>query len=618
MRKRGNVAVLLRGALKERYRVVVPDVDYFAGLVRCRTSCPVGTDSGAYVQAIAEGDYERAYAIARAPNPFASACGRICGHPCEAACRRGFVDEAVSIRALKRFVTERYGVEAITDPSGVVRFSNARRSKAGLGTREKVAIIGAGPAGLSAAHDLALLGYKVTVFESESEPGGMMVQGIPHYRLSRKLVKTEIASIEALGVEIKCNTPIGKALSLKDIKEMGYKAILISVGLQLGRSLPIEGTNLDGVLIGMDFIRAANYGRPPKIGPRVVIIGGGNVAYDASRSAVRLGAKEVHMSCLETRDIMPADPVEILEGEEEGIILHDGRGPKRIIGKDGKVAGLETIKCVRVFDENKRFNPEYAPDSESVIECDTVIITVGQAADLSFIKEDDGIEMVRPGVLKVNLDNYKTNVPGIFATGDVAYGPKLLITAVAAGQKSARSIDEYLRGVSIGIRKKGIMHPVGDPKEYKMFRDFDLLGRREPSAIEAKERRHDLSLIEIGYGEDEAAAQARRCYKCHINTIFDGDLCILCGGCVDVCPTFCLKMVPVTDVEGDEDLRKVVEARYRISWEELMRGDSALVAQIGTAMLKDEERCIRCGYCAKRCPTGAITLEVFEYIEEIE
>ncbi|MBI5096367.1 MAG: 4Fe-4S binding protein, partial [Nitrospirae bacterium] len=157
-----------------------------------------------------------------------------------------------------------------------------------------------------------------------------------------------------------------------------------------------------------------------------------------------------------------------------------------------------------------------------------------------------------------------------------------------------------------------------DPKEYKMFRDFDLLGRREPSAIEAKERRHDLSLIEIGYGEDEAAAQARRCYKCHINTIFDGDLCILCGGCVDVCPTFCLKMVPVTEVEGDEDLRKVVEARYRISWEELMRGDSALVAQVGTAMLKDEERCIRCGYCAKRCPTGAVTLEVFEYIEEIE
>ena len=608
----------MRGALKERYRVVVPDVDYFAGMVKCRTACPVGTDSGAYVQAIAEGDYERAYAIARAPNPFASVCGRICGHPCEAACRRGNIDEAVSIRALKRFVTERYGVEAITDPSGVLRFSNLKTDKAGLGTREKVAIIGAGPAGLTAAHDLALLGYKVTVFESEPEPGGMMIQGIPHYRLSRKLVKAEIASIEALGVDIKCNTPVAKGLLIKDLKDMGYKAILIAVGLQLGRSLPIEGANLDGVLLGMDFIRAANYGRPPKIGPRVVVIGGGNVAYDAARSAVRAGAKEVHISCLETRDIMPADPVEILEGEEEGIILHDGRGPKRIVGRDGKVAGLETIKCVRVFDENKRFNPEYAPDTESIIECDTVIITVGQGADLGFIEENDGIEMSRPGVLKVNLDNYKTSVPGIFATGDVAYGPKLLITAVAAGQKTARSIDEYLRGVAYQVKKKGIMHTVAGPKEYKTLKDYDILKRKEPSAIDPKERKYDVSLVEIGYGAGEANVQATRCYKCHINTIFDGDGCILCGGCVDVCPTFCLKMVPVTEVEGDDDLKKVVEARYKISWEDLLKGDNTLVSEIGTAMIKDEDRCIRCGLCALRCPTGAVTMEFFEYIEEAE
>lgn len=605
-------------SLKEKYRVVVPDVDYFAEQVKCRTACPVGTDSGGYVQAIADGDYERAYAIARAPNPFASICGRVCGHPCEAACRRGNIDEAVSIRALKRFVTEKYGVEAIADPSGVLRYSNARRDLVRKGSGEKVAVIGAGAAGLAAAHDLALLGYKVTVFESEPEPGGMMVFGIPHYRLSRKLVKAEIDSIAALGVEIRCNTPVGKDLSIKDLKDMGYKAILIAVGLQLGRSLPIEGTNLAGVLIGLNFIKAANYGRPPKIGPRVVVIGGGNVAYDAARSAVRAGAKEVHISCLETRDIMPADPIEIMEGEEEGIILHDGYGPKRIVGKSGRVTGLETIKCIRVFDENKRFNPQFAPNTESIIECETVIITVGQGADLSFIQESDGIEMARPGVLKVNLDNYKTNVPGVFATGDVAYGPKLLITAVAAGQKAARSIDEYLRGVIIRVKKKGIMHEVAGPKEYGMYRDFDLLGRREAPITDAGVRKHDLSLVEIGYGEDEAGAQGRRCLKCHINPIFDGDLCILCGGCVDVCPTYCLKMVPVTEIDGDEDLKKVVEARYKISWEEIKSGDNPIVAQMGTAMLKDEDRCIRCGHCAKRCPTGAVTMEFFEYIEEIE
>ena len=605
--------------MKSRYKVVVPDVDYFAEQVKCRSSCPVGTDSGGYVQAIAEGDYERAYAIARGPNPFASVCGRVCGHPCEAACRRGNIDESVSIRALKRFVTEKYGVEAITDPRGVLRFSNTRKDLLKPGTAEKVAIIGAGPAGLTAAHDLALFGYKVTVFEAEPEPGGMMVIGIPHYRLSRQLVKSEIASIEALGVEIKCNTPIGKDLTLANLKDMGYKAILIAVGLQQGRSLPIEGTNLKGVHIGMDFIKACNYGRPPEIGRKIVVIGGGNVAYDASRSAVRVGPdKEVHMSCLETRNIMPADPVEIMEGEEEGIILHDGYGPKRILGKDGRVTGLEVIKCLSVFDENKRFNPQFAPNSETVIECDTVIITVGQGADLSFIKEGDGIEQVRPGVLKVNLDNYKTSVPGVFATGDVAYGPKLLITAVAAGQKAARSIDEYLRGVSIRIKRRGVMHPVAGPKEYRMFKDYDRIDREEPPAIDAGARKKNKDLVEIGYKEGEATEQGIRCLKCHINTIFDGDLCILCGGCVDVCPTYCLKMVPVTEIDGDENLRKVVEARYKISWEELAVGDRAAVAQMGTAMIKDEDMCIRCGYCAKRCPTGAVTMEIFEYIEELE
>lgn len=605
-------------ASEEKYRLVVPDVDYYDGLVECRKACPVGTDSGRYVQAIAEGDYEKAYAIARAPNPFASVCGRVCGHPCEAACRRSGIDEAVSIRALKRFVTERYGVEVSTDPLGVLKFSNARRDSSISGMREKVAIIGAGPAGLTAAHDLALLGYKVTVFEAAPEPGGMMFFGIPHYRLPQELVRAEIATIEAMGVEIKCNTPIGKDLSIKDLKGMDYKAILITIGLQVGRSLPIEGVDLDGVLIGLDFIKDVNYGHPPKIGQRVIVIGGGNVAYDVAKSAVRLGTPEVRLVCLETRDIMPADPVEIIEGEEEGIILHDGRGPKRIIGKDGKVTGLETTKCIRVFDENKRFNPQFEPDTESVIECDTVIITVGQGADLSFIEEDNGIELARPGVMKVDLESYHTTAPGIFATGDVAYGPKLLIDAVAAGQKVARSIDEYLRGIKINVQKRGNMRIVAGPKEYSMFRDFDVLMREEPPVVDAKKRKDNMSLVEIGYSQKSAEAQGRRCLKCHINTIFDGDLCILCGGCVDVCPNYCLKMVPINQIDGDENLKKVVEARYQMSWEDIADGDRTAVAEVGTAMIKDEDRCIRCGNCAKRCPTGALTMEFFDFIEEIE
>jgi NADPH-dependent glutamate synthase beta subunit-like oxidoreductase len=604
--------------MKEKYNLTVPDVDYYAELVKCRTACPVGTDSGGYVQAIAKGDYELAYAIARAPNPFASICGRICGHPCEAACRMSDIDEAVSIRALKRFVTEKYGVEANSDPLVVLKYSNARRDHS-VRTREKVAIIGAGPAGLTAAHDLALLGYSVTVFEAAPFPGGMMFFGIPHYRLSRELVRAEIATIEAMGVEIKCNTPVGKDLSIKNLKRMGYKAILIAVGLQLGRALPIEGNDLDGALLGMEFIKSVNYGRPPKIGPRVVVIGGGNVAYDAAGCAIRMdGVREVHVACLETRDIMPADPIEIAEGEEEGIVLHDGRGPKRIIGHDGKVTGLETIRCLRVFDEDKKFNPQFEPNTESVIECDTVITTVGQASDLSFIEKDDGIETLRPGVMKVNLDNYHTTASGIFATGDVAYGPKLLITAVAAGQKAAWSIDEYLKGIKLKVRKSGNMSIVANPREYKMFRDFDLIPREEPPIIAVKERMRGYPLVEIGYNQESAEAQGRRCLKCHINTIFDGDLCILCGGCVDVCPYYCLKMVPISQIDGDENLKKVVEARYQMSWEEIAYGDHAAIAEVGTAMIKDEDKCIRCGLCAKRCPTGAVSMEFFDYVEKTE
>ncbi len=605
--------------MEGKYLLTVPDVDYFANLVNCRTGCPVGTDSGGYVQAIADGDYERAYAIARAPNPFASICGRVCGHPCEAACRMGDVDEAISIRALKRFVTEKYGVEATSDPLDVLKYSTAKRKSPLYHTAEKVAIIGAGPAGLTAAHDLALLGYKVTVFEAEPEPGGMMFFGIPHYRLSRKLVKAEIATIEAMGVDIRCNTPVGKDLSIKDLKGMGYEAILITVGLPSGRSLPIEGTDLDGVLIGMEFIKNTNYGLPSKIGPRVVIIGGGNVAYDASRSAVRLdGVKEVHMACLETKAIMPADPIEMMEGEEEGIILHDGRGPKRIIGEGGKVTGLETVRCIRVFDENKKFSPQFDPASESVIDCDTVIITVGQGSDLSFIENDDGIEMQRPGMMKVDLNTYRTTEPSIFATGDIVYGPKLLITAVAAGQKVARSIHEYLSGVKLNVKKSGSSREVALPIDYKMYRDYDLTIREEPPIIEADERKHNMALLEIGFDQELAQAQGKRCLKCHINTIFDGNLCILCGGCVDVCPYYCLKMVPITNIDGDEDLQKVVAARYGMPWNDIAYGDTTAAAETGTAMIKDETRCIRCGHCAKRCPTHAVSMEYFNFTKEIE
>jgi formate dehydrogenase beta subunit len=634
------------------YTVEVPDANYFARQVLCREGCPVRTDSGGYVQAIAEGRYEDAYIIARTPNPFASICGRVCAAPCEAKCRRGALDASISIRALKRFVCEKFGVESDNFDLGRVypQLRNPRRDQIGDG--RKVAVIGAGPAGLSCAHELALMGFSVTVFEAHNVAGGMLVLGVPEYRLPREIIKAEIAAIESLGVEIRLNTRLGQQFDLADLTRQGYEAVFLGIGAHKSRDLAIEGVQLDGVLRATEFLLNINLGFRVTLGHKVVVIGGGNVAFDVARSvlreaemftgmseaelrqalreaaaalenltarepeapdevrlaldvareAIRKGVPEVHMYCLENLSEIPAAREEIEEAEKEGIRLHTRFGPKRIFGDEGKVTGIELIKASRVFDENRRFNPQFIEGSEESVDCDTVVLAIGQAPDLSWIRPEDNLKLTPRGTLQTDPQTMGTSRPDVFAGGDVAFGPRIIITAVAEGKKAANSIAKFLTGRTPAEPYQARV-TIYNTQQYRMKPDYEKLVRQTPPTLPL-DRRIGIAEVEKVYPEADARLQADRCLKCHIGPVFNGDECILCGGCADICPEFCLRLVDVTHLRGDEKLESALIARY---------GGMPNRGEQG-AIIKDETRCIRCGLCAARCPTGAITMERVELL----
>ena len=627
--------------LAARLQIDVPGDGYHRGLIACQVACPVHTDARGYVRAIAEGRYQEAYLIARGPNPFASICGRICGAPCEAACRRGGIplvepdgrfagnDRPIAIRALKRFACEQAGVEA-REPGEVLAalrdwvppiaadvdemaalLRGAARGRFRPAGGEGVAIIGAGPAGLSAAQDLALLGFRPTVYELEPVAAGMLALGVPGYRLPRELIRREVAVIEALGVEIRTGVSVGRDVTFADLRRR-HAAVIIAVGAKRSRSLGLPGEGGPGVYGGVDLLRAASLGEPFDLGREVVVIGGGNVAYDVARTVVRQaafdtartaarqpGEHRVRLVSLETLEEMPADTVEIREGDEEGVRRWNGWGPVEVErDADGRVTGVVFRRCLRVYDDERRFSPVYDDEERMTLACDTVLIAAGQAPDLGFLADGGtDVEEFRPGWPKVDPETLATTAPGVFVAGDLAHGTRLLIDAVASGKKAARSIYQFVTGRALVAE---VLEVHLELPGYRREIGYELLRRAELPVLEASERLRDPeAVVEQVYGEAAARREASRCLDCGVTPVFDGSRCVLCGGCADVCPTACLALIPLSALAGGADLERAIDSSL---------GAAEANAE-NTASLKDEDRCIRCALCVQRCPVDAIAME---------
>lgn len=594
---------------QERYRASIPDLDYYLKQIDCRDGCPVNTDGRGYMMAIHAGNLSQGYKIARGPNPFASICGMICGAPCEITCRRDRVDKTLTIRALKRYLDDWYGLDKEAHIRSL-EYSYARGSTSPSPNGLKIACVGAGVASLTVAHDLLRLGYSVDIYEMMPRPGGMLVYGVPNYRLKNEVVAAEIAAIEHLGARIFCNMKVGRDITMDELTQR-YDSVFIGNGLWKSRELPIEGADQPDVIRGIEYLKELCGGNPWPIGKEMVVIGGGNVAFDVARSSVRNGANSVKMVCLESRHEQTADEFEIEDGMEEGVQIYNRVGPKAIVrDKEGKICGVRVQRVSSLFDANSAFKPQFVGEEE-VIPCDCVALAIGQMMDLSLFdgwSQKDDLEMER-GVIKCERGSGRTSIPGLYCGGDAGYGAALFITAIRQGQDSARAIDSDLRGT------KPYREFVAEFSTIPAKRDKTYLKRswKLPTLQPEKERIENMNIVENGYSHEEAFEQSSRCLQCHVSPVFDGDLCIKCNGCVDVCPTNCLKQVPLNKLEmdaGDGSLRGAVDNFYDIDSSSMSCG---ALAKTGTAMLKDEDLCIRCGLCAEKCPTQAVTMDMMNY-----
>ncbi len=593
---------------------MIEGLSFFDENIPCLAACPVHTNAGMYVAAIADGDDETAYLSARLPNPFASVCGRVCAAPCEDACRRGQIDQPIAIRALKRFVTEKYGPESENGKKWLEVAAPPAEDKP-----QSVGIVGGGPAGMSAAHDLRRCGYQVTVYEATDKLGGAMWLGIPEYRLDRDLIRKEINSILDLGIEVHYDTRLGSEVTLDDLRER-HDAVFLGIGATLGRGLDIEGHDADGVFKAIEFLINMNRGFDVNIGERVVVIGGGDVAMDAARtalraaeyartgvgtrptepdskdqeadsdtmtltidaarSAARAGARDVTVISLESAEELPAHHFEVEEAKKEGITFVHRRGPARIITADGSVKGVETIGVLSVFDEDRRFAPKFDESDREVFDTDTVILAIGQAIDLDSLGSA-GPEISPRRTIQVDPETGRTSIDGIWSGGDAAKGPRTLIDAIADGRKAAASINAHFGGAPEQEQPGKI---VKLEQFHRLDDIYDRIGRVDVPTIPTK-RRIGLTVVETGFTEEMARCEAQRCLRCFANILLDTERCVLCALCAEVCPFDLITLVPSEQVEPDRTG--------------------------GTALLLDENKCIRCALCIERCPVDALSMGVW-------
>ena len=501
---------------------------YDAGTAPCKTACPAHIGIQGYLQLAKEGRYEDALALIKKDNPLPAVCGHVCNRRCEDACTRGTIDEAVAIDEVKRFIAERdLNVETRFIPKKTIPSLKG-------GFEEKIAIIGAGPAGLSCAYFLALTGYKPTIFEKNAEPGGMLRYGIPSYKLEKNLLAAEIDVIRQLGVEIRCGVEVGKDVTIEDLREQGYKGFYAAIGCQRGRKPGISGENAEGAYTAVDFLRKAGAKESFALEGDVVVVGGGNVAIDAARISSRCTDAKISMFCLEAREKMPASNEEIEEALEEGIELNCGWGPKEVLEEDGHVSGVVFKKCTRVFDAQGRFSPEYDENDTVTVPCRHVIFSVGQAIDWGHMLDNLHVELRPNGGALANKLTYQTSEPDIFVGGDVYTGPKFAIDAIAAGREGAVSLHRYVHEhctLTIGRNRRDFIEL---DKENIKVETYDSSSRQIPPKADVKEQAKTFRDLSQSLTEEQVKKETSRCLSCGASVV-DPNKCIGCGVCTTKC-----------------------------------------------------------------------------------
>ena len=501
---------------------------YDAGTAPCKTACPAHIGIQGYLQLAKEGRYEDALALIKKDNPLPAVCGHVCNRRCEDACTRGTIDEAVAIDEVKRFIAERdLNAETCFIPKKTIPSLKG-------GFEEKIAIIGAGPAGLSCAYFLALTGYKPTIFEKNAEPGGMLRYGIPSYKLEKDLLAAEIDVIRQLGVEIRCGVEVGKDVTIEDLREQGYKGFYAAIGCQRGRKPGISGENAEGAYAAVDFLREAGAKESFALEGDVVVVGGGNVAIDAARISSRCTDAKISMFCLETREKMPASDEEIEEALEEGIELNCGWGPKEVLEENGHVSGVVFKKCTRVFDAQGRFSPEYDENDTVTIPCRHVIFSVGQAIDWGHMLDNLHVELRPNGGALANKLTYQTSEPDIFVGGDVYTGPKFAIDAIADGREGAISLHRYVHEhctLTIGRNRRDFIEL---DKENIKVETYDSSSRQIPPKADVKEQAKTFRDLSQSLTEEQVKKETSRCLSCGASVV-DPNKCIGCGVCTTKC-----------------------------------------------------------------------------------
>ena len=501
---------------------------YDTGTAPCKTACPAHIGIQGYLQLAKEGRYEDALALIKKDNPLPAVCGHVCNRRCEDACTRGTIDEAVAIDEVKRFIAERdLNAETRFIPKKIIPSLKG-------GFKEKIAIIGAGPAGLSCAYFLALTGYKPTIFEKNAEPGGMLRYGIPSYKLEKDLLAAEINVIRQLGVEIRCGVEVGKDVTIEDLREQGYKGFYAAIGCQRGRKPGISGENAEGAYTAVDFLRKAGAKESFALEGDVVVVGGGNVAIDAARVSSRCTDAKISMFCLETREKMPASNEEIEEALEEGIELNCGWGPKEILEEDGHVRGVVFKKCTRVFDAQGRFSPEYDENDTVTVPCRHVIFSVGQAIDWGHMLDNLHVELRPNGGALANKLTYQTSEPDIFVGGDVYTGPKFAIDAIAAGREGAVSLHRYVHEnctLTIGRNRRDFIEL---DKENIKVETYDSSSRQIPPKADVKEQAKTFRDLSQSLSEEQVKKETSRCLS-YGASVVDPNKCIGCGICTTKC-----------------------------------------------------------------------------------